>query len=223
MTKVCLPAGTDVAEMALFDVDALPKSFPRDMEDFDQLIASARLIRIPTGGDGGYLLHLFVDEQIPADMRRYCLSEDTLTGDFYTSGGRIAFGGMESAFTGFKPNPNIRTDGLIEPGSYAYTAYRTEFPDELVEQAMRVERTTSERWIGRAPPLVGLALFMTVVALGVAQQFVTAGLTLVGSVAVVKSLLRLPAYRTLAARRDEAQLAFPSVVMELKKLGKVNA
>ncbi|HEY9109393.1 MAG TPA: hypothetical protein VIN58_22155 [Roseateles sp.] len=223
MTKVCLPAGTDVAEMALFDIDALPSSLPRNAEDLDQLIAGARLIRIPTGGDGGYLLHLFVDEQMPPDMRRYCPSEDALTGDFYTSEGRIAFGGMESAFTSFKPNPNIRTDGVIEPGRYAYTAYRTEFPDELVEQAMRVERTTLDRWIGRAPLLAALALFVAVVALAVVQQFVAAGLALLGGVTVVKWLRRLPAYRALVARRDEAQLAFPSVVMELKKLGKVNA
>lgn len=76
---------------------------------------------------------------------RYCVADDKLTGAFYASKGRSAFGGMESVYAEFKPNPNIRADGLIEPGRYTYTAYNTEFPYELVMQAIRVERTTSER------------------------------------------------------------------------------
>lgn len=216
MTSVYLPAGTDVAEMALFDVDALPRALPRDVEDFDHLISQARLVRLPTGGDGGYLLHLFVNEKIPADTQRYCLAEDKLTGDFYTSGGRIGFGGMESAFAEFKPNANIRSDGLVEPGRYAYTAYRTEFPDELVDEAMRVERTTGERWLGRTPLLAVLTLFAAAFVLAIAHQFVTAGLLFLGSFFIVKWLRGLPAYQALLARRKQAQLAFPSIVMELR-------
>jgi hypothetical protein len=160
MTIVYLSAGTDVAEMALFDVDALPRLLPRDVEEFGQLTAQEQLIRISTGGDGGYLLHLFVNETIPAATLRYSLADDKLTGHFYTSEGRIAFGGMESVFAEFKLNPNIRSDGVVAPGRYAYCAYRTDFPDELIMEAVRVERTTGERWLGRAPLIATLAQFL---------------------------------------------------------------
>jgi hypothetical protein len=216
MTTLRLPAGTDVAEMALFDVDAIPRSLPRDESAFGQLASQERLIRFPTGADGGYLLHLFVNEQIPVDIERYCLKDDRLAGGFYTSEGRIAFGGIESAYAEFKPNPNIRSDGSIEPGRYAYTAYRTEFPDELVMQAVRVERTSGERWIGRAPLLAALAFIAIAFVLAVTRQFVVAGLVLVGCYLVVKFLLRIPAYQALVARRKQAQLAFPSMVVEMR-------
>ncbi len=72
MTHLRLPGGTDVAEMALFDVDARPAARPDDATAA-ALEASHRLARFPTGGDGGYLLHLYVDEPIPAALQRCCL------------------------------------------------------------------------------------------------------------------------------------------------------
>ena len=216
MTTLCLPAGTDVAEMALFDVDALPRLLPRDVEDFAQLTSQEQLVRFPTGADGGYLLHLFANEAIPADTMRYCVADDKLTGDFYTSEGRIAFGGMESVYAEFKPNPNIRADGLIEPGRFTYTAYHTDFPDELVMQAMRVARTTSERWLGRAPLIATLAIFGIAFALVIARHFVLVGVVLLGGYFTGRWLRRLPDYRALVERRDQAQLAFPSIVVELR-------
>ena len=96
MTTLFLPAGTDVAEMALFDVDALPRLLPRDVEGFAHLTSQEQLVRFPTGADGGYLLHLFANEAVPAGTMRYCVADDKLTGAFYASKGRSAFGGMES-------------------------------------------------------------------------------------------------------------------------------
>lgn len=60
MPRYRLPAGTDVAEMALFDVDSLPQSQPPDGEGLDELATRKRLIRLPTDGDGDYLLHLYL-------------------------------------------------------------------------------------------------------------------------------------------------------------------
>lgn len=112
MTTLCLPAGTDVAEMALFDVDALPQRLPQDVEDFASLVSHGQLIRFPVDGDGAYLLHLFANESIPAETMRYCHANDKLTGAIQISNGRIAFGGLESAYAEFQPNPNVRADGL---------------------------------------------------------------------------------------------------------------
>jgi hypothetical protein len=216
MATIYLPAGTDIAEMALFDVDALPRQLPRDLEVFAQLTTQEQLVRFPTGADGGYLLHLFVNEAIPESTIRYCLIDDQLTGDFHTSEGRIAFGGLESAYAEFKPNPYIRSDGLIAPGRYAYIAYRTEFPDELVMQATRVERTTGERWLGNAPLIATLALFVMAYAFAISRQFVPAGLFFLGGFFAGNWLKGLPGFRALEARREQAQLAFPSIVVELR-------
>ena len=56
MAKLILPGGTDVAEMALFSVDALPAQPPQPAE-LDALEAQGSLVRFPAGSDGGYLLH----------------------------------------------------------------------------------------------------------------------------------------------------------------------
>lgn len=216
MTTVRLPAGTDVTEMALFDVDALPQLLPRDVEEFDPLISQGQLVRLPTGADGGYLLQLFVDEAIPAALWRYCLADDTLTGVFATSNGRIGFGGLESAYAQFAPNSNIRSDGVISAGRYAYTAYNTDFPDELVMAAVRVERTSTERWVGRAPMIAALVPAALAFALLFASQPVLAGTVFVAGIVAGVLLRRLPGYRAIVARREEAQLAFPSIVVELR-------
>jgi hypothetical protein len=216
MTTVRLPAGTDVAEMALFDVDALPLTLPRDVEGFDPLISQGQLVRLPTGADGGYLLQLFADEAIPVELRRYCLADDTLTGVFATSNGRIGFGGLESAYAQFTPNTNIRSDGVISAGRYTYTAYHTDFPDELVMAAVRVEGTSGERLLGRAPMIAALASAAVSFALLFARQHVLAGAVLVAGIVTGVLLRRLPGYRDIVARREEAQLAFPSIVVELR-------
>lgn len=216
MTHHRLPAGTDVAEMALFDVDALPHSKPPDAESLEELVAGESLVRLSTGADGGYLLHLHVDESPPEQVLRYCLAEDKLTGHFASSHGRIAFGGVESAFQTFKPNRLIRSDAVITPGRFSFTAYHTDIPDEVINQATRVDETPAERWLNRVP------LITTLMSLGVAFTLATfgrsviAGLVLLLGYVAFKTVKRLPAYKAVVARRNEAQLAFPSIVIEMR-------
>lgn len=85
----------------------------------------------------------------------------------------------------------------------------------MVTQAMRVERTNGERWLGRAPVLAIVALFGIAYAFAIARHFVPAGVAFLSSFLVGQWLRRLPNYRALAARRSHAQLAFPNIVMEL--------
>lgn len=217
MPQLKLPAGTDVAEMDLFDIDALPRRRAPDDAAANALAAQGRLIRFQTGADGGYLLHLFVDEPIPDGLRRHCLDDDKLSGTFRTIKGNIGFGGLESAFAGFKPNPNIRSDGRIDPGDYSYTAFHTEFPDELLEQALRIEKTPGERWLARAPMLALLTAVVSGVVLAVAwRQPMAAVLAYVAGPLAFRRLTRIPAYQRLVARRKEAELGFPGIVVELR-------
>jgi hypothetical protein len=216
MTHHRLPAGTDVAEMALFDADALPKSLPPNGEGLDELVSRNSLIRLPTDGDGGYLLHLYVDESPPEQVMRYCLTEDKLAGQFAATGGHIAFGGVESTFQDFKPNRFIRSDAVIPAGSYAFTAYRTDIPDEVVTQATQVASTSKERCLDRAPLMVTLSTLGLAFASAVFNSFLAAGLVLVLGYFCFKVVKRLPGQGALAARREEAQLDFPSIVIELR-------
>jgi hypothetical protein len=218
MARISLPAGTDVAEMAFFDIDSLPTLLPRGIEEFAPLISQNRLIRFPTVGDGGYLLQVFVNDEIPTEIRRYCQEEDILTGNFQTPRGRVAFGGMESVYAEFKKNPKIRSDGVIEPGNYSYTAYRTEFPDELVTQATRVEQNAGERWLDRAPILTTLSALAIAFGFAVMRNFITAVIAILAGYFAVKWLLSRPGYQILEERRKQAQLAFPSIVIELRSI-----
>lgn len=215
MAHLRLPAGTDVAEMAFFDADALPQSRAGE-STVAALAASNRLIRFPTGADGGYLLHVYVDEPIPVDLQRFCQAEDCLSGVFYTSRGSVAFGGVESAHANFKPNRSIRSDGTIDPGEYSYTAFRTEYPDELEEEAARVERTSGERWLSRAPVILVLLTLVAAASFAVVQRWVLAGLVLLVCNFGLKGIRRVPAYQAIQARRELAQLEFPSIVVELR-------
>jgi hypothetical protein len=216
MTVHRLPAGTDVAEMALFDVDAIPQSSTLDAEGIDELVKEQRLVRLPTGSDGGYLLHLYVGEPLPDAITRYCLSDDKLAGKFHTSNGRIAFGGVESAFQDFVPNHFIRSDARIPPGNYDFTAWRTDIPDDVFAHATRKGESPVERWLARAPVII------TLLSIGLGLILVaTKGLVAVGIVAALGYLAyrittRLPAYTTLMARRKEAELEFPSIVIEMR-------
>lgn len=212
-----LPAGTDVAEMALFDVESLPPSRSLDSEGLDALVARERLIRLPTDGDGGYLLHLYVDEPPPAQIMRFCVVEDKLVGRFSTAG-RIAFGGVESACQDFKPNRLIRSDTVIRPGSYALVAYRTDIPDKVVTKTIEVASTCRERWLDRAPLIVTLASLGLAFVFAIRQNFLAAAVVLVARYLSVEAIKRIPGQAALAARREKAQSNLPSIVIEMRSI-----
>jgi hypothetical protein len=216
MTLYRLPGGTDVAEMALFDVDSVPHDIPKDGEVIDELAPRKHLVRLPTGGDGGYLLHLYVNEAAPASVKQYCVADDSLSGKFSSPGGRIAFGGVESAFQRFKANKNIRSDATITPGEYAYKAYHTDIPDEVIETVLRrVPSTPTERWLDRAPMVIFLG---TVGSIGVSlssKSYLLAGVAAVVGPLVFKAVKRIPGQDVLSVRREQAQIDLPSIVIEL--------
>jgi len=215
-----LPAGTDVAEMALFDVDAVPKSRLPDRATIDALIAQERLISFPTGADGGYLLDLYINEAVPDHIRQHCEADDQLTGHFATSNGRIAFGGAESAFMDYRPNANIRSDASVDPGRYAYTAYRTEFPEALVHDATRVERNRQEWWARRMPMFAVLLAIVLTTALLALRHPAWAALAVLLCVAAFRWFRSRPMYWDVVARQDQAQLAFPSIVIEMRSISR---
>lgn len=216
MTLYRLPGGTDGAEMALFDVDSLPRERPRNEESFDESTKRQHLIRFPTRGDGGYLLFLYVNEAPPDSVMRYCVEDDQLSGSFSSPRGRIAFGGIESVFQGFPPNKNIRSDAVIAPGSYTYKAYQTDIPDEAIEAALqRIPSTPTERWLDRTPMVITLTALGLVGLLLSLKIYWSAGVAAVLGYLLFKGVKRIPGRDALSVRREQAQMDFPSIVVEL--------
>ncbi len=62
-----------------------------------------------------------------------------MRGEFITTSGERAFGGVESTCLEFAPNKNVRSDGEIVKGEYEYFAYHTDYSNWLIEDAIKSE------------------------------------------------------------------------------------
>lgn len=216
MTKYILPGGTDVAEMALFDAEAVPARRAADLKHLDELAEAGTLIRLQTGSDGGYLLHLYVDEDIPPEVMQYCVSEEQLSGKFRLRGKSIAFGGLESAFQGFKPNPFIRSDATLVPGEYEYVVYQTDIPVELIDAKLKAGMSAADQRYLAIPGYFIPALLILMMICGALGGVLAAlGLGLLGFFAL-RVFLKTSKYRALKNTASELQLEFPSMVMQMR-------
>ena len=209
--------------MAFFSTGELQPT-GQTREPMAELEARKQAIRLPTGADGAYLLHLFVDEPIPSELRQYCVSDDKITADFQAGSGDIAFGGLESTFSDFAPNPNIRADAKITPGTYRATAYRTEYPEELIEdvieQAIGAEGAKKLEFPGTIIMItVGLVLVLPLLMVMLFQSLpvaaLTAGASIAGGVVSFRKYTGTDEFRTLSKRSEDAQRQYPSIVIEL--------
>lgn len=216
MPILILPGGTDVAEMALFALDSLPKNQCPDAEQLDELERQGQLVRMPTGADGGYLLHAYVDEPVPPDLLQFCSMEDKLTSVFRPVSGNVAFGGLESTYQEFKANDAIRSDGIIMPGSYALAAYHTDFPDDLVDRTVNEGLSTGDlRFLAMPGYAIFLALVSMIATLATGHFAISLGLGIVWYV-VFRFYLRSPRYLRLQKLRSERQLSYPSIIVDLR-------
>ena len=226
MSRIVLAGGTDIAEMVLFSVDDLP-SDGADDEALAAMEGRRQAIRMPTGADGRYLLHLYVDEEIPAEIKKHCVADDALTSELLLKSGRIAFGGAESAYAEFEANPYIRTDASIPPGKYEALAFHTEYPDDLVEEAVqnvigpdgkRVEDFTIRIVIGT----IGLAFASLILGGLIARPvgFGAAALAVIGGRLWYKSYTGSDKYKRIDALRLEVENEFPSIVVQLNHRGR---
>jgi hypothetical protein len=222
MPRIVLEGGTDIADVLLFGTDDLPTG-KIDDNRLSRLIDSNRAIRMPTGGDGGYLLHLYVDDEIPDDTKQYCVADNTIESEFNAGSGRIAFGGAESACSDFSPNANIRSDAEIPPGRYRAIAYRTEFPDDLVASAIEhAIGPEGERAMAVPGKIVlgtiAATVLFVVVGINVNAMGLLGALVLVGGgVTWYKSYTGSAEYRELEAKQKMAQIDYPSIVIRLVK------
>lgn len=222
MSRIILEGGTDVAEMVLFSVDELP-SGGADNDTLSNLVSNEQAIRMPTGANGAYLLHLYVDDEVPNPVIQYCVLDDALESKIRVKSGQIAFGGAESTFAEFEPNPNIRADSGLAQGVYDAIGYRTDFPDELVAGAV-------ENVIGRdgmrAVNFPGKIILGTVVLtillliIGFSANPIARGgavAVVIGGVLWFKFYTGSDKFKRLNAQKLEVEYEYPSIVVQLSK------
>ena len=216
MKHLALAGGTDVAAVALFASSALPSKRELNEKVLATLERDESMVRFSTGADGAYLLHLYVDQEIPPQISRYCVQDDLKRGRIQVSTGAIAFGGVESVAKDFEPNENIRSDGQIPPGIYEYVAYHTEFPEEYESTKVASSLSRLERTVATLPDVAPPVAFLLIVASVALRQYVLAGSLFMASWAAVKLSRRTIAYKTWHSERRQRDMQYPSIVVALR-------
>ncbi len=198
--------------MAVFSIDALPRRF--DGTTLATLEEQGSLIRFGTGADGAYLLHAYVDEPVPDDLLKYCNVDDRKAARLNVPHGRIAFGGSESACGEYRPNPRIRADAQVPPGHYDVVAYHTEFPDEVIENAVRRRIGASGRRLLNLPGLIIWAgALLTAASMMVDRRYAAA--VVAATVVAFVVFQKHPKVKRLAGEKQAVELEYPSIVLSM--------
>jgi hypothetical protein len=216
MTRLILSGGTGVAAVGLFDADALPCDGPPSPEGFLEMESRHSVVRFSTGRDGGYLLHAYVDEAVPTELLKYCSADDKRSSRLKLSSGNLAFGGVEAAYATFVPNSTLRSDARLAAAVYDITAYRTEYPNNMRELAIRTRVGATGSQILNAPGyIVPAALVLPLIAFYTSG--VLAGASLFAAAAISLFLLtRSPTFKRLSAEKHAIDLQYPSIVVHMK-------
>ncbi len=245
--KHVFTVGTDVASLAFFDPTALPPDFDERIrvegrETFEAAVAAGQLVWIEYDADGGYVMHFYVDEPAPEEMRKYAL-EPLHTPRLHLPGGNLWACGAEyvtrnPAAGRLVRYPHMGGHCSIPPDDYTATIWPIEWPEEETERALALSLGPVET---RARKLRGVAI-----ALGIVIELVL-GLTLLisglarlnahggalspwqvygwGAFVVlafaVAWLIRSASRSYRAHRIAEIERRFPSFVVELRRIGQV--
>jgi hypothetical protein len=239
--RAILQTATDVASLCFFDPAALPKDFDAETicatEDGKLAFMEKGLLWCTdTGADGGYLFHFYVDEDIPERIRQHSLDPIRME-SFKVPSGVIWACGAEYASIdpgekSLKKFPHMGQNFSLQTGEYALEAWRTEWPDGMIEDEIRKRcgKGDSKRMrmlgpIAGAIFVVGAVLAFVMVLLtlpsllsGRWNMGFTCGWIGVGilSAAVLLTFRKLSRMEKnperLAAERE-----FPSIVVQMRK------
>jgi hypothetical protein len=240
--KQIIEAGTDGATVCFFDAAALPEDFDQrvKVEGLDLLSSlqeSRRFWFHETGADGGYLFHFYVDEEVPEHIRKHSL-DPVIIPRFQIPSGTLWACGAEYAGRfplkeGLEKYDHMGGKFELRPGEYAVMVWRTDWPDEMIEQALEnsIGRGAIRRfnWLGT---ITGIG-FLSTLALTLIVVFKTlnsftdmrwartggwwAGVVAAWSV-IVLLMVTLKRLDKNPARKDVVQ-EFPSIVVRMMKIG----
>jgi hypothetical protein len=215
MPKLILTGRSDVGEMALFDVDALPARRP-DRAAIDALVAQGALLRVPRGADRACVLHVYLDEPVPDELMRYCSASDDRHGRLKLEHGRLGLGGVESAFAGFESNEAIRSDGVLTPGEYDATVCRAAVPDALVTNAMRAALSPQAKKHLAVPVQIMVVALAVMAATIFVKAWLAATVVALAAVGGLWMFYQHPATKQLRAQARAIELRYPSIVVTLR-------
>lgn len=247
--KHVMETGTDAAGICVFDPMALPADFDDSSRNdpigqLEQLANAGHLWWCNTGGDGSYLVQVHVDEEVPQDMRAY-LHDPQRQELFRAPSGVVWACGIEyiardptrghaqTPKGGLGRHPHMGGPCEVAPGDYTMTAWRAEWPDDMVERELEKQfGKRSTRSGNRLGIATGVLLFATF-----ATAIITLGLTIgalrnfrekLGELAFwwgglfVLAAITLGLVRALTRReqnplRREVEHRFPNIVVQLRR------
>jgi len=234
-----MEAGTDGGSICFFDPAALPGDFDQQMSvspgaAYDDLATNGRFWW-GGDGDGGYIVHFYVDEKLPEEIARFGKEHDSAdrfaipSGTIWCCGveyaARDPLIGYETAPTGgLRRFPHMGGKFQIAPGGYSLKVLEMVWPKGYVPAQVRA-RVGSGAYrlaaaldilcvvllVGGTLALIGLLFSLTRDWRAWASAAGAVGLGLL----IANQLAKLPALR---ARKDIAQ-QYPEFAVELHRLG----
>lgn len=132
MSKHILEGDSSRRHTVLFDMNNLPTAYVPVI--IERMAQAHTLIHMPDNATGG-LMHLYLEEDIPASLLQYCQPADGIHKNLQIPSGQLTFGGIESVSTD-SDNAHLRTTLTIPPGSYQATIYTTIFPAQTQKQTI---------------------------------------------------------------------------------------
>ena len=235
--KHAVDAATDIAGVMLFDPEAMPDDFDsrgkgdEAYEVLEELHSTGKVVLVSTGSDGGFLLHAYLDEPIPENLRQY--AKDPVELDkFPVPSGKLYFTGSEYAFrrddSDLRFSSHMGGSFELAPGSYRLELFQTSYPEGMFHEILRQEAGPFAAWLHdaigcRAILTSVVAFFLLAMSLafvrpvGVWAKFVLPPLGALVIWPFVASVL--PPYRKAVKRLLEIEKRYPSVVAHLERTG----
>ena len=212
---------------------ALPPDFERiyrsgSVDILGRLHGVGRVCWITSEGDGGYLLHAYIGEEVPRELER-CAIEPATIEEFEVPTGRLVFAGSEYAFredeSFLRSHPRMGASVSIPPGVYRLRVFRTQYPKRFVEQLFRNQASLVEYLLWMSMILliplaiaawIGLVvIFFTTVHVPF-PRFLAPVLALVFAFPFL--VRRLETYRAAKARFASLEREHPALVAQLEFL-----
>lgn len=139
-----IETGSDMAEFCVFDVAALPEDIDQSKgaerrKRLDELEHDGRLCRVRTGADGSYLLHVFIEQELPKRIAERC-GEPHTTATIRTQRGEMQVRGTEDVGT-FVANPE-RFGFKLGLGTYQMRIWEVSWEESVIAEAQK-ERVVS--------------------------------------------------------------------------------
>ena len=224
-------ATTEAGMLCLFDPAALPadilaQSFASNL-DYLQALSRRGIVHLAgTGGQGSFLLHVYVDEPIPVDLVAQAAERSELPG-FPIPSGRVFFAGAEELSpdveTRLTREPALRPVIAVPPGLYSITLYRTAFAEALRARRLAEHVGRTYAWllhnlgwfvlpVAASAVLTVLSFFLFSLWLDAVLPFLVFFSVLLGVTA------QLPGVRRARRAQRMLSLNYPSIVAVLRRL-----